>query len=365
VVADVVPSEQIFRNLFGQYGTPSQLTWVSQSPAPTGLNVAIETAVGLSKLKDADFDDVVYFGSDAQTAEVLFAKVAAGGFLNIVLCAGSFDKDVVTMVGRVHYGGIRIIGTPGDDPAESMKNIPETGEIRANDRINVVGAGGPMGVMHVIRNICQDVGAITIFAGDVDQTRLDALKRIAVPLAESNGIELTCYNPTKDEVAGTFGYTALMAPIPDLVADSVHSAAPGGLINIFAGIPAAVTAEIDLDTYIRKQLYFIGTSGSVLADMQTVLARVESGRLDTNVCVAAVSGLEGAVEGIRAVESRLIPGKIVVYPACKGLKLTRLENLPGKFPKVAGCLTAGCWSRLAEEKLLEAYQRPPSGEVAV
>jgi threonine dehydrogenase-like Zn-dependent dehydrogenase len=214
-----------------------------------------------------------------------------------------------------------------------------------------------MGVMHVIRNICQDVGAITIFAGDVDQTRLDALKRIAVPLAERNGVELTCYNPTKDEVAGTFGYTALMAPIPDLVADSVHSATPGGLINIFAGIPAAVTAEIDLDTYIRKQLYFIGTSGSVLADMQTVLARVESGRLDTNVCVAAISGLEGAVEGIRAVEDRTIPGKIVVYPACEGLKLTSLENLVTQCPRVAERLTGGRWSRQAEETLLEACQR--------
>ncbi|MHC4387523.1 MAG: alcohol dehydrogenase catalytic domain-containing protein [Planctomycetota bacterium] len=361
VVADVAPSEQVFRNLFNQYGTPSQLTWVSQSPAPTGLNVAIETAVGISKLKDADFDDVIYFGSDAETTEALFAKVASGGFLNIVLCGGRFDKDIVTMVGRVHYGGIRIIGTPGDDPAESMKNIPETGEIRANDRINVVGAGGPMGVMHVIRNICQDVGAITIFAGDVDQTRLDALKRIAVPLAESNGIELTCYNPTKEEVAEAFGYTALMAPVPDLVAASVDSAAPGGLINIFAGIPAVVTAEIDLDTYIRKQLYFIGTSGSVLADMQTVLARVESGRLDTNVCVAAVSGLEGAVEGIRAVENRTIPGKIVVYSACKGLKLTGLEDLPRQYPEVAECLNAGCWSRQAEKTLLDACQKPPSG----
>ena len=364
VVADVAPSEQVFQDFLDQCGRPGRLTWVSQSAAPTGLNVAIETAPAISNRESTGFDDVIYFGSDAQTAEVLFAKVAAGGFLNIVLCGGRFDKDVVTMVGRVHYGGIRIIGTPGDDPAESMKRIPETGEIRANDRINVVGAGGPMGVMHVIRNVCQDVGTVTIFAGDVDQTRLDALKRIAVPLAEQNGVELACYNPTKDEVAGAFGYTVLMAPVPNLVADSVHSAAPGGIINIFAGIPATVTAEIDLDAYIRKQLYFIGTSGSVLADMQRVLARVESGRLDTNVCVAAVSGLEGAVEGIRAVENRMIPGKIVVYPACKGLKLTGLEDLPTQYPKVAECLTGGCWSRQAERTLLEVCQGSSSAETA-
>jgi len=356
VVVDTEVGENPLHNLFHRYGRPSQITWVSRSAAPRGLNVAVKEAASISELKDGNFDDVIYFGSNAETIEPLFAKVAAQGLLNIVFCGGKLDRDVVTMVGQVHYGGIRIIGTAGTDPLESMENIPETGEIKPGDKINVIGAGGPMGMMHVIRNICLGVEGISIFANDVDETRLAALSKIAGPLAEKNGVHLKSYNPAKEQINAAFDYTTLMAPIPELVAASVRSAANRGIINIFAGIPATVTARIDLNTYIQKQLYFIGTSGSVLDDMKRVLAKVESGRLDTNLCVAAVCGLDGAAEGIRAIENRLIPGKIVVYPACKGLKLTRLENLQSQIPQVAKRMAGGRWNRRAEETLLQLYQ---------
>ena len=246
-----------------------------------------------------------------------------------------------------------------------MKIIPGNDEIRAGDKISIIGAGGPMGMMHVIRNICQGVKGVSVFACDVDDNRLAALTRIAAPLAKKNGVEYKAYNPANprqkqaragEKIAEAFGYTALMAPIPALVAASVHSAAERGLINIFAGIPATVTGKIDLDKYIEKQLYFIGTSGSTLDDMKRMLAKAESGRLDTNLSVAAVCGLEGATKGIRAVENRSIAGKIIVYPACKGLGLVPLEKLNEKMPEVAKCLNNGLWTRAAEQKLLAQRQ---------
>jgi hypothetical protein len=148
-----------------------------------------------------------------------------------------------------------------------------------------------------------------------------------------------------------------MVPIPALVAEAVSQAGDNGIINIFAGIPVSVSAELELDVYIDKRLYFIGTSGSVLDDMKRVLARVESGRLNTNVCVGAVSGLDGAVEGMRAVENRLIAGKIIVYPACKGLGLVPLEKLAVEAPPVAELMPEGLWNKRTEEKLLQSYGR--------
>ena len=158
-----------------------------------------------------------------------------------------------------------------------------------------------------------------------------------------------------DEISQTFEYIILMAPLPKLVAVSIQSAARRGLINIFAGIPATVSGEIDLDTYIEKQLYFIGTSGSTLDDMKRMLEKAESGSLDTNVSVAAISGLEGATEGIRAVEGRSIAGKILVYPACRDLGLVTLEELKDKMPQIAERLRNGLWTKDAEDKLLEMY----------
>jgi len=356
IVADTEVTENTFQNLFGRHGRPAQITCFSEAPILPELDLIADRTTSISALTDASYDDIIYFGSDAKVVEALFAKVALNGILNIVLCGDIFGRDVVTMVGRVHYGGIRIVGTTGSDPAESMKVIPDTDEIRPGDRINVVGAGGPMGMMHVIRNICQGVEDVSVFASDVDDNRLATLTRIAGPLAEKNGVTYKAYNPTKYKIAEAFDYTALMAPIPALVAASVPNAAERGLINIFAGIPATVTARIDLDAYIEKQLYFIGTSGSTLEDMKRMLEKAESGRLDTNLSVAAVSGLAGATDGIRAVENRSIAGKIVVYPACKDLGLVPLEKMNEKMPQVAEYLNNGLWTRQAEKKLLEMYQ---------
>ncbi len=357
VVAEAKVREDTFTGLFNRHGRPAQITWVSKFSVPAGLGVVITRPAAISELPDAGYDDVIYFGAKVRVVETLFVKIAPHGLLNIVLCGGRFERNVLTAVGRVHYAGIRIIGTAGMVPDESMEHIPETGEIRTGDRINIIGAGGPMGTMHVIRNICQGVDNISVFAADVDENRLARLSKIAEPLAKRNYAVYKSYNPNKQKIKEAFDYIVLMVPVPELVADSVKNAAKGGIINIFAGIPASVTAEVDLNTYIEKQLYFIGTSGSVLEDMKQILAKAETGRLDTNICVAAVCGLDGADKGIRAVENRLIAGKIIVYPACKGLGLTELVEMKEKMPQVADCLSDGMWNKRAEQALLKRYEK--------
>lgn len=145
VVADTQVAAGALRDLFGHYGGPAEITWVSKSPPPAELDVPVKKAADVSALVDAGYDDVLYFGFVPEVVEALFAKVAAHGLLNIVLCGGKFGRDVVTMIGRVHYGGIRIIGTTGSDPAESMEIIPPTDEIRAGDKINIIVQAGRWG----------------------------------------------------------------------------------------------------------------------------------------------------------------------------------------------------------------------------
>jgi len=321
-------------NLFGRYGRPADITWAVPGQ--------------IAELKDAGFDDVVYLGACAETLAGLFPKVGARGLLNVVQCGGRFGRPVVSQVGRVHYGGLRLIGATGSDPAVSMATIPATAEIRPGDKINVVGAAGPMGTMHVLRDLCQGVPNVAVFGGDLSDERLAILQDLAAPLAQKHKLTFRPYNPAKEKLAEQFDYIVLMAPVPALVVQAVAAAAPRAIVNIFAGIPGNVTAELDLDAYIAKQLYFIGTSGSTLDDMRLVLAKVVAGQLDTNLSVAAISGLDGAIEGIRAVEKNLVPGKILVYPSCHGLKLTPLPELRGKLP-----LAAGVWNRQAEEALLK------------
>lgn len=185
--------------------------------------------------------------------------------------------------------------------------------------------------------------------------RLAMLDRLATPLAEQHGVAYQGYNaqtaPPRDE----FDYIALMVPAPPLVEAAIPRGAEQSVINIFAGIPATVYHPLDLDTYVERRQYFIGTSGSDIEDMRIVLAKVEAGTLDTNLSVAAVSGLDGAVEGIRAVENQLMPGKIVVYPACRGLELTPLTELAETLPDVAAALEDGAWTLAAEQALLAQF----------
>jgi threonine dehydrogenase-like Zn-dependent dehydrogenase len=265
---------------------------------------------------------------------------------------------VTTAVGRVHYGGIRIVGTPGSEPADALRCIPATGEIRKGDKINVIGAGGPMGVMHVVRNLCQGVPGVSVYAGDLSDERLAALTAIAGPIAKKNNLGYHPYNAKTQPPTGVaFDYAAVMAPVPALVAAAVEQMATRGIINIFAGIPATISGPINLDTYCAKGCYFIGTSGSTLDDMLALKRKVENGQLDTNVSVAAISGLEGAIEGIRAVEKQQIPGKILVYPACKSLGLTPLPTLGKTMPVVFQALENGLWTTCAEQALLATAGR--------
>jgi threonine dehydrogenase-like Zn-dependent dehydrogenase len=312
----------------------------------------VTTIAHVAEAEDASFDDVIYFGSNATSVECLFPKLAAGGLLNIVQGEGNFGRPVVTPVGRIHYGGIRIVGTKTRNPESAMAQIPHTTEICPHDRINIVGAAGPMGAMHVVRALCQGVEGVKVFAGDLSDERLATLRGLAQPLAARNGLALTLYNPSKATPPGPFNYIVLMAPVAALIPPSIASADRRAIINIFAGIPADTKFAIDLDAYIEGQLYFVGTSGSLLSDMKRVLAKVVARQLDTNLSVAAVSGLDGAIDGIRAVEKNLMSGKILVYPSCRGLPLMPLGGLGAAVP-----LENGHWSLRSEEALLRMYGR--------
>ncbi len=299
---------------------------------------------------ETPFDDIICIGINADDLERVFPLLAPGGLINLVQCGQPFGRPVVMPVGRIHYGGIRITGTVGSDPAAGLAAVPPTAEICPSDRINVVGAAGPMGSMHVVRALSQGVDGVEVYAADLNDERLAALRRLAEPLAKRNSLKLTVYNPSRDKLGVSFKYIVLMAPVPALIPPAIAAADRSAIINIFAGIPADVTAPIDLDACIQKQIYFVGTSGSTLEDMKSVLAKVVSRRLDTNLLVAAVSGLDGAIDGIRAVEKNLMNGKIVVYPSCRSLPLQPLENVAAELP-----LEDGRWNKGAEEALLKAY----------
>ena len=333
------------------------LEGLPSDPAGKPGEVLRKTPAEVGSLANESFDDILYFGADKATLEILNDKLAARGIINVVLGGRQIGARVNVGVGRVHYGMTRWIGTTGSDPADSYKHIPRTGEIREGDSVVVIGAGGPMGQMHVIRAVCSGIRNIAVIGTDMDDARLESLQKKAEPFAAANGVAMKMLNTAKTPLTERFSYFALMAPIPALVASSIRDSKPGCLINLFAGIPAPTKHEIDLDTYIANRCFMFGTSGSTIRDMKIVLQKVTSGQLNTNCSVDAVSGMAGATEGIAAVENRTLAGKIIVYPMLHDIGLIPLVDLHKPFPTVAAKLDHGQWTKAAEEELLRVASR--------
>lgn len=335
------------------YGTPGQKeSFQLDFDADEGIFHEPDPLDAIESLPEETFDDIVYFGARPETIEALNDKLGRGGILNIVLAGESIGRAVNIGVGRIHYGGTRWIGTTSGNAAVSYEMIPETGDIRDGDEVHVVGAGGPMGQMHVIRALCLQRRGLTVTGSDLDEERLASLVAKAEPLAQQNQCSFRVVNSKEQSPGGPFTYHALMAPVPSLLVDAIANSHQRAIVNVFAGIPAAVKHEIDLDTVIDKQIFLFGTSGSTLEDMLLVLEKVEAGTLDTNCSVDAISGLAGAIDGIAAVEQRTYAGKIVVYPGRRELGLVPLRNLPGVLPEVAAKCANGVWTKAAEDELI-------------
>jgi hypothetical protein len=335
---------------------PALLTAVvadaSQRRAFGATELAVSEVADLAAVPRAAFDDVLYFGADAGRLEVLQDCLALAGLLNVVTGGVKLDRPVAVDVGRVHYDLTRWTGTTGMSAAEGYVGLPADGEVRSGDRMAVVGAAGPMGLMHVVRAESAGLENLSITSIDIDDARLRHLDRLTGPIARARGVDVEVVNSRTTEIMPGFSYIALMVPAPPLVGQAVMLAGRGCRINIFAGFASGTRAAVDLDEYLGRHCYFLGTSGSVIPDMKAVLRKLESGELDTNISLDAVTGFEGVADALAAIEGRTAAGKIMVYPSLPDLGLVRLSELGERFPTVAARLDDGRWTKAAEEELL-------------
>jgi threonine dehydrogenase-like Zn-dependent dehydrogenase len=342
VVADAVDG---LDDLLAQ-STPASVTVVGAAEVSGAVHAdALDEVAGT-------FDDIIYAGSDAATAEALGARLGFGGVLDVVLAGGTFERRVSIDVGRVHYDLIRYTGTAGSNAATGYARIPAQCELRRDERIAIVGAAGPMGLMHTMRTAVSGVPGITMDAVDVDDARLAHLAAVVAPVAEANGVPASFRNSRTDPLEPGYSYVAAMVPAPFLIAQAVDLAAEGAIVNAFAGFAIGTMAELDLTAIATKGIYLVGTSGSRIQDMVAMLAKLESGQLDTNVSLWAVTGMAGVADALASVNNRTSGGKIMVYPSLHDLGLVTLDELPATLPTVAAALVDGRWTRAAEEALL-------------
>jgi len=99
---------------------------------------------------DAKYDDIVVLSNDADLIERAFARLARGGSF-AVITGQKIARRVSLDIGRLHYDNLAIMGATGSDLSAAY--TPIRTQLRPGGITWILGAGGPMGHMHMQRAI--------------------------------------------------------------------------------------------------------------------------------------------------------------------------------------------------------------------
>lgn len=313
------------------------------------------------------FDDIVLLAPrSAEDVSAAARLIARRGTFNIV---GSEPLDGLPSidVGRIHYDYTAYVGTHGPEIAAAYGEARNRCELRQGGVALFVGAGGPMGQMHVQRAIELADGPRTVIATDVNDGRLAALERLFQQLAADHGKRFVVANPTTSSLSDlvrreTNGAGAddvvVSVPSAGLMAEAATYMAKDGMLVLFAGVPNGSMAPLDLSAVYLSNAQFTGTSGSRLSDQELVIQKTIEGALSPNRSVAAVGGMNVAREGIAAMMEGRYAGKVVIFPQIHDLPLLALSELKAHYPAVAAKLAPGnVWTKEAEQALIEELWR--------
>ena len=306
-------------------------------------------------------DDIVLLGADPRIVSTTSPHLAKFG-VYAILTDVPFPDRVEIDLGRVHYDRWVYVGSPDPDVARAYREVPVHSTLQPGGKAWFVGAGGPMGRMHVQRALQASAGPATILCTDISDLRLADLCTSFSAEAAAKGIEWICLNPLDkaEYEAGLaafedtgFDNIVVLAPAIPAIAQAAGYLSPKGVMNVFAGLARGTFVPLDLNDVVQRSVRVIGHSASTIEDLRLMLHQTEHGELLPNRSVAAIGSLSAARDGLAAVRDALFPGKVVIFPQIKEFPLTPLPELKDKLPSVYARLKDGReWTTEAEEEFL-------------
>lgn len=313
------------------------------------------------------FDDIVMLNAPSANVVSQVARcIARRGTLNLV---GTKPLDGLVQVdfGRLHYDYIAFVGNNTSDIATSYGEACNRCELRAGGVAVFIGAGGPMGQMHVQRALELPDGPKLVIATEISDERLQTLNDMFAPLAEKHHRTILFFNPNTAKesfhdfvMRTTNGQGAddvvISVPVAKLMEEGDSVMKPDGMLVFFAGVPNGTMGNVNLSNVYLSNAQYTGTSGLTIHDQASVMERRIAGTLSPGRSVAAIGGMETGADAIQSVMDSRYPGKVVIFPQIHNLPLTSLKELQDRIPEVAAKLGEDMmWTNEAEEVLIEKF----------
>jgi threonine dehydrogenase-like Zn-dependent dehydrogenase len=316
----------------------------------------------ISEIAPDGADDIVVLGADADVIEGASAFLAMHGIL-CIMATEPLARDVDVDVGRVHYHRWTYVGSTGNDVAQAYGDVPVRSTLKKGGRALFVGAGGPMGRMHVQRAIQVKDGPSMVVSTDISDLRLSDLHASFRGEADKQGVEFVTLNPVNQEAYAEamadlddpgFDDIIVLAPVPGVISEASTHLAPGGVMNVFAGVLRGTMAKINLSRVYLEGTRIIGHTASSIDDLKLMLFQAENNLLEPNRSVAAIGSLEAAADGLESLQKAVYPGKVVIFPHIKPMPITAVPDLKDTLPTVYEKLEDGReWTVEAESEFLK------------
>ncbi len=167
--------------------------------------------------------------------------------------------------------------------------------------IELVVGLGPIGLMHL--QVARAFGA-QVIASDPVAERLAKARELGaewtVNPAESDVVQFV------REVTGGWGVDAAVVTVGSarLVEQIIPTLAPGGRLNIFAGIYPKDQIHLDPNQIHYGEFILTGSSDSTPENMQRALSFIENGQVNTEALISHLLPLEDLGKGLEMVKSR-------------------------------------------------------------
>lgn len=251
-------------------------------------------------------------------------------------------QSVAVDVGKIHYDSEWFVVGTGDDMRD---------DLRAGGAAWFVGAGGPMGQMHVQRALNLPAPPRRVVCTDLSDERLATLRARFAEKARARGIEFVAVGNLENSYVD-FDDIVVLAPSVGAIEMAFPHLTNGGVMNLFAGIPRGTMAHLPLADMHSKNVRIVGTTGSSLADMRDALAAEARGELDTRQSVVAIGGLDAFRDGLAAASEGRFAGKVVIFPHVDLPDVVALPDLAVSLPTIFAKLEDGrVWTLAAEAEL--------------